>query len=95
MVGPAFALKLANFLSAQIFLISRWRIFLLPSSIKRVAFQLFLIRSCMSSFSVSLVLLGVTSWLRIVFLFLDFHIVYTVIEISVRSLSASLLKSFS
>jgi len=35
----------------------------------------------MSSFSVSLVSLGVTSWLRIVFLFLDFHIDHTVIEI--------------
>jgi len=95
MVGPVLWLKLANFLSAHIFRISRCLAILLSSSMSRVAFQLFLIRSFVSSFSVSLVSFGVTSWLRIAFLFLDFHIAHIVMAIRVRNLSESLLKSFS
>ena len=57
-------------------------------------FHLFLIRSFISSISVSLVSLGVMSWSRRVLLFLDFHMDHIVIEIRVHSLSAPLLQSF-
>jgi len=84
-----------TFVTAHIFQISRWWVILLPSSMRYVAFHLFLIRSFISSFSVSVVLLGVMSWSRIVCLFLDFHIDHTVMEIRVLSLLESLLRSFS
>jgi len=60
---------------------------------KCVVFQLFRIKSLISSFKVSLVSLGAASRSRIVFLFLDFHIAHIVIEIRIRSLSESLLES--
>ena len=49
----------------------------------------------MSSFSVLLVSPGATSWLFIVFLFLDFHIAHIVIDIRIRSLSESFVWSLS
>ena len=62
---------------------------------KRVAVQLFLIWSDNSSFNTSHIALGVTSWLFIVFLFLEFHIAHVVIEIRMRNLLESLLWSSS
>ena len=48
----------------------------------------------MSSLSVLLASPGATSWLFIVFLFLDFHIAHIVIDITIRSLSESFVWLF-
>jgi len=73
--------------------IARCLLSLVPPSMNRVEFQLFLINSLISSLSVPVVSLGVTSRLFIEFSFLDFHIDHTVIDIRIRSLSESLVKS--
>jgi len=62
---------------------------------KRVAFQLFLIKSFMRSFRTSFVSVGNTPRLPIEFLFLVFQIAHVVIAIRIRSLSESVEKSFS
>ena len=49
----------------------------------------------MSSFSVLVASPGATSWLFIVFLFLDYHIAHIVIDIRIRSLSESFVWSSS
>jgi hypothetical protein len=62
---------------------------------RRDASQLFLARSDRSSFSICVVSLGVTSWSLIEIFNFDFHMAQTVIVISIRSLSESLLVSAS
>jgi len=91
--GPIFGSKLVSRPSAQRTLIARCLLSLIPPSMNRVGFQLFLINSLISSLCVPIVSLGVTSRLFIEFPFLVFHIDHTVIDIRIRSLSESLVKS--
>jgi len=72
--GPDLGPKSVSFPSAHVvWMVRCWASFLLPSR-NRVAFQLFLTCACISSFRVSAVSFGETSWLVIAVLFLDFHI---------------------
>jgi hypothetical protein len=68
---------------------------LLPPSMKHEAFQLFVIKSFISLSSSAFVSSAAMSLLFIAALFLDFHMAHIVIEIIMRSLSESLLRSFS
>jgi hypothetical protein len=90
-VGPVLGSKSTKRFSDQMVLRARCLFILLPPSMKRDAFQLFVIKSFMSLSSSAFVSSVAMSWLFIAFLFLDFHMAHTIIEIRMRSLSESLL----
>jgi len=90
--GPVLGSKSVKLPCAHSVLIAFCRSSFLLASMKHVAFQLFRVKSLISSFKVSLVSLGTASRSSIVFLFLNFHIAHIVIEIRIRSLSESLLE---
>jgi hypothetical protein len=76
-VGPVLGSKSINRFSAQRTLRARCRFILLPPSMKRDAFQLFVIKSLRSLSSSAFASPVATSWLFIEFLVLDFHILLT------------------
>ena len=92
--GPLIGSKLVNRSSAHNIRSPCCRSDFLLSSMNHVAFQLFLTRFEMSSFSVCVVSCADTSWSLIDILILDFHIAHVVIEIRIRILSESLFTSF-
>jgi hypothetical protein len=95
MVGPVLGSKSTKCFSDQMVLRVCCHFIILPPSMKRDVFQLFIIKSFMSLSSTAFVSSVAVSWLFIVFLFLDFHMAHIVIEIRMRSLSESLLRLFS